>query len=94
VVVTRVGAHVTPRSSRDEVAGWRGGELSLRVTAAPEGGKANAAACRVLAAALGIPKSSVRVVRGHSSRHKQLEIEGLDGESIHALLGGPDEALF
>ena len=31
----RIPVHVTPRSVRDEVAGWRGGELSVRVTVPP-----------------------------------------------------------
>jgi hypothetical protein len=90
----RLGVHVTPRSGRDEVAGWRGGELSLRVTVAPEGGKANAAACAVVAAALGVPKSAVRVARGETSRHKQLELEGVTLDDVRAAFGEPPEALF
>lgn len=92
--VTRISVHVTPRSARDEVAGWREGELSVRVTSAPEGGKANAAACRVLAGTLGVPNSSVRVVRGHSSRHKQIEVAGVNGEGLRDILGKPNESLF
>jgi len=68
--------------------------LSLRVTAPPEGGKANAAACALAAKALGVPKSAVRVVRGETSRHKQLEVEGVTPEQIAAAFGSPDEALF
>ncbi len=49
-----LAVHVTPRSGRDEVCGWRGTELAVRVTVAPEGGKANAAVCVVVAKALGI----------------------------------------
>jgi hypothetical protein len=90
----RLGVHVTPRSGRDEVAGWRGGELSLRVTVAPEGGKANAAACAVVAEALGVPKSAVRVARGETSRHKQLELEGVTPDDVRAAFGEPPEALF
>lgn len=82
----RLPVHITPRSARDEIIGWRGGELSLRVTAPPEGGKANAAACQLLARRLGIAKSAVRVVRGESSRHKQVEIDGIsEVEALEAL---------
>ncbi|TDB38990.1 MAG: DUF167 domain-containing protein [Actinobacteria bacterium] len=70
--------HATPKSSRDEIAGWRGGELSVRVTAPPEDGKANAAVCKVIAKALGVPKSAVRVTRGETSRHKTVEVEGIE----------------
>lgn len=90
----RIAVHVTPKSGRDEVAGWRGGELSVRVTAAPEGGRANAATCEVLARALGVPKSSVRVVRGETSRHKQVEIEGVAEVDVVQAFGEPDASLF
>ncbi len=39
--MARLAVHVTPKSGRDEVVGWRGSELAVRVTAPPEGGKAN-----------------------------------------------------
>lgn len=66
----------------------------MHVTAPPEGGKANAAACVVVAKALGVPKSVVRVVRGDTSRHKQLEITGVSAEELAAALGRPEEPLF
>jgi len=90
----RIAVHVTPKSGRDQIAGWRGGELSVRVTVAPEGGKANAAVCEVLAKALSVPKSAVRVVRGETARHKQIEVDGVTPAQITAVFGSPDEALF
>ena len=83
---------VTPRAGRDEVEGWRGEELAVRVTTAPEGGKANARVCEVVAAKLGIPKSTVRVVRGHSSRHKVLEVLTMDDEQLASSLGRSQDA--
>lgn len=88
---TRIAVHVTPRSIRDEIAGWRGEELSVRVTAVPEGGRANAALCRVIAEALDVPKSSVRVVRGGASRHKRVEVEGISAAEAESRLGRPSE---
>ena len=70
--------HVTPRSGRDEVFGRRGGVVAVRVTAAPDDGKANQAVCRVVARLLGVPKTTVSVARGASSRHKTLEVAGMD----------------
>jgi uncharacterized protein len=92
--VADLAVHVTPRSGRDEVSGWRGTELSVRVTVAPEGGKANAAACIVVAKALGVPKSSVRVMRGETARHKILHIEGVDDSALREAFGEPDDSLF
>ncbi len=90
----RIAVHVTPKSGRDEVAGWRGGELSLRVTVAPEGGKANAAVCALVARELGIPKSAVTVVRGQSARHKQLEVDGVGASEVAAAFGEPEQGLL
>jgi uncharacterized protein YggU (UPF0235/DUF167 family) len=64
------------------------------VTVAPEGGKANAAACIVVAKALGVPKSSVRVARGETARHKILRIEGIDDSAVRDAFGEPDASLF
>lgn len=90
----RIAIHVTPKAGRDEVAGWRGGELSVRVTAPPEDGKANAAARAVLASALGVPRSGVRVVRGEAARHKQIEIEGVGPDDVARVFGEPSAGLF
>lgn len=86
--------HVTPKSGRDEVVGWRGPQLSVRVTAPPEGGKANASVERTLAAALGVPKSRAHVVRGHTARIKTVEIEGVEDAAVAAAFGTPEESLF
>lgn len=92
--MTTLAVHVTPKSGRDEVGGWRGSELAVRVTVAPEGGKANAAVCTLVARALGVSKSSVRVVRGGIARHKLLEIEGVTEGKLRETFGEPDAALF
>jgi len=78
----RLPVHVTPKSGRDQIDGWREGELRVRITTAPEGGRANAAVCRIVAEALGVPKSAVSVVRGHTSRHKQLLVDGVSEVDI------------
>jgi uncharacterized protein len=88
-----IAVHVTPRSGRDEVSGLRGSELAVRVTATPDDGKANRAACRVVARFFGVPKTDVSVVRGAASRHKQLEVRGLDRAQADRLIRErfPDE---
>jgi uncharacterized protein (TIGR00251 family) len=85
-VSARITVRVTPRSSRDAVEAGEGGVLSVRVTAPPDDGKANAAVCRVVADALGVPKSGVAVVRGHTARTKTLEVAGLADDEVRRLL--------
>ena len=82
---------VIPRAARNEVAGERGGVLLVRVTAPPEGGKANAATCKVIARALGIAPSRVTVARGAGSRQKSLRVEGVDQRRLKAALRPPEE---
>jgi uncharacterized protein len=76
---------VTPRAGRNEIAGTRGGVLLVHVTAPPEKGKANVAVCRVIARALKIAPSRVRVARGAGSRDKLLRLEGIERADLQAL---------
>jgi uncharacterized protein (TIGR00251 family) len=89
-----LAVYVTPKASRDEVAGWRGAELAVRVTSAPEEGKANASVCKTVARALGVPRTAISVVRGETARHKLLEISGVDDDAVRAVLGEPEPSLF
>jgi uncharacterized protein (TIGR00251 family) len=72
---------VSPGATREAITRGSDGSLRLAVTAAPERGKANAAAVELLARALGVPKSSVAVVQGASARQKTLRIAG-DARSL------------
>jgi len=82
----RLRVYVTPKAGADVVAGWRGDELHVKVAVPPEGGKANAAACRVVAKAVGVPKSAVSVVRGDNARHKTLEVQGVSDGGLREAL--------
>ena len=74
----RLHLKVVPKSSRDRVVGWVGDRLKVQVAAAPERGKANDAVVEVLAAALGVPRSRVRIVSGGTSPLKTVEVDGDD----------------
>jgi uncharacterized protein YggU (UPF0235/DUF167 family) len=76
-----------PRAARDEIIEWRAGRLRVRVTAAPERGRANTALEALLAEALDIPRRCVRVVSGHTSPAKLVEIEGVDEARLTEVLG-------
>ncbi|MDE3055926.1 MAG: DUF167 domain-containing protein [Verrucomicrobiota bacterium] len=68
---------VIPKASREEIVGWEGDVLKVRLRAAPEKGKANAALISFLAKALDLPKRAITLVSGETSRHKRIVIEGL-----------------
>jgi uncharacterized protein len=77
---------VTARASRDELAGLKDGVLHVRVSAPPVDGKANQAVTRLIAKALGVGRTSVRVVRGERSRDKVVEVEGVDPDDARRAL--------
>jgi len=80
---------VQPRATRAGIAGWRpDGALSVRVTAAPVDGRANAAVGTLLAAALGVRASAVEIVRGATGRDKYVRVAGLTIEDVVRRLGG------
>ncbi|MEM9028515.1 MAG: DUF167 family protein [Pseudomonadota bacterium] len=74
-----IRVRVTPKAARDEVAGTvdspDGPALAVRVRAALDGGKANAAACQAVADWLGIATSRVALVRGMTSRIKTMRVD-------------------
>jgi len=82
-----LSVRVTPRAAGDEVVGWDGDVLRVRLRAPPVEGRANEALRRLLAAELGIPASRVHVVSGAAARSKRIWIEGANAEDIATRLG-------
>jgi hypothetical protein len=71
---------ITPRARKNAIISYENRILKVRLNAVPEKGKANELLIDFLASALDIPKLSITLVRGHSSRLKHVNIEGLDEE--------------
>lgn len=79
-----------PRAKRTELVGVRDGVLIARVSAPPVDGKANAALCKLLAKRLGVPPSTVSVIRGQSARDKVVSVDGVDTPDLmHRLVDTP-----
>ena len=66
---TEIAVRVTPKASRNAIK-EEDGVLRVYVTTVPEDGKANAAVVKLLSKAVGVPKSRLDLVRGHTSRDK------------------------
>ena len=86
LIDARIRVRLTPRAARDEIMDWQSDVLRVRVTAPPVEGRANAALERLLAKALGLPKSTVRVVSGERAREKTVAIEGASQDEVLARL--------
>jgi uncharacterized protein YggU (UPF0235/DUF167 family) len=68
---------VIPGAVKPGVVGRYGEAWKLRVTAPPERGKANDATLELLANTLGLATANLRLVSGHGSRDKTVEVSGL-----------------
>ncbi len=73
---------VLPRSSQNQVVGVSDGALKVKVTAPPVEGEANTACRELLAKTLGVSRSKVEVVAGHTSRSKILLVNGLGAAGL------------
>ena len=82
-----LAVRVQPRAKRDEVVGLRNEQVVIRLSAPPVDGKANAALTAFIAKRVGVPKSSVAVVRGQTSRDKVVRVEGVSDEQLRGALG-------
>ena len=83
---TRLHLRVSPGAGHSAVVGRHGDAWKLRVAAAPERGRANAAVVELLAASLDLRRPDVRIVSGASSRDKVVELVGLTPEEVERRL--------
>jgi len=74
---TRLRLRVNPGAGRAAVVGRHGDGWKVRVTEAPEHGRANDAVVRLLAKALALPREAVSIVSGHGGRDKIVELAGV-----------------
>ena len=83
--VVVLDVRVSPRSSRDAIEGEHAGALKIRLTAPAIEDRANQSLRRVLAAALKVPISAVKIVAGEKNRSKRVAISGVTREQVQSL---------
>lgn len=69
-----VNVRVIPRARRNQITVDADGTVRVHTTAAPSDGAANDAVIKMLAKHFDVPKSSIRIIRGATSRNKVIEI--------------------
>jgi uncharacterized protein len=77
---------IQPQARRNEVAGVHGDRLKIRIAAPPVDGKANEEVLRFLRKQLNIPLSNLELVRGETSRAKDILCMGITSELIEERL--------
>lgn len=81
----RIAVKAVPGAKRDEIVGVLGDRLKVRVTAPPEGGRANKAICALIAEALGCPVRCVEVISGQGAPEKTVRLLGVNAEQAARL---------
>ncbi|KAA2312374.1 DUF167 domain-containing protein [Pseudooceanicola sediminis] len=74
-----IAVRVTPRAARNRILIDADGALRVYVTTVPEDGKATEAVRKILAKALGVPKTALILLRGTTSRDKVFRIDAPRG---------------
>ncbi len=77
---------VQPRASREGLGPVVGDRLRVSVNAPPVDGQANDAVVRTLAAALGVPRGAIEILRGHTGRRKTVRVRGATLAALMAAL--------
>ena len=81
-----ISLKVQPRASRNEIAGLIGNELKIKVTAPPVDSAANEAVLEFLAETFGCARNQLELLRGATSRHKQILVRGMAADQIEEKL--------
>ena len=79
---------VHPRARKNAITGEVGDALKLALTAPPVEGRANQACIEFLAEVLNVPRSSVTIAAGESSRNKIIRVRGLSAAKVEERLLG------
>ena len=73
---------VVPRASKSEIVGELGGALKIKLKSLPVDGAANEELIKVLAKFFAVPKSAIEILKGHTSKLKQIKIVGLTAANL------------
>jgi uncharacterized protein len=78
---------IHPRARKNAITGEFGDVIKLSLTAPPVEGRANEACIEFLANLLKVPRSSVTIASGQTSRRKVIRVSGISADEVHKRLG-------
>lgn len=85
--MSKIYLKIIPKASTNEIIGWRGDNLTIRLNATPTQGKANDALIKFLADELDIPKNAIQIITGKTDRIKLLELPEESIKNLKAKYG-------
>ena len=81
-----VSVKLVPRSSRNQILGFEGDILKVKVKSAPVDGLANRDLIRLLSKSIKVAKEKVEIISGHRSRLKKIRFYGIKKDDLFLLL--------
>lgn len=81
-----ISLHVQPKARRPGITGVHDNRLRVAVSAPPEKGRANRAVVELIAKTVGVAAGRVEIIRGNSSRSKQIRITGVTLDEVSSKL--------
>ena len=84
---TTFAVKIHPRAKKNAITGQVGDALKVALTAPPIDGKANQACIEFFAKLLKVPRSSVTIAAGQTSRNKVIRVAGLSAPQVRERLG-------
>jgi hypothetical protein len=78
---------IHPRAKKNAITGEVGDALKVSLTAPPIDGRANEGCIEFFAKFLKVPRTSVTIASGQSSRNKVIRVVGLSAEQVRERLG-------
>jgi uncharacterized protein len=82
---------VHPRAKKNAITGEIGDALKLALTAPPVEGRANEGCIEFLAKVLSVPRSSITIAAGESSRNKLIRVAGLSADEVRNRISAADQ---
>lgn len=82
----KIPLKVIPNAPKDEIVGWRGSDLTVKITAPPLDGRANDHLCRYLADVFGVSPRDVTLLSGETSRKKTVQVMGVSADQARERL--------
>ena len=83
-----IAVKVVPRASKNQIVGIEGDAVKIRLNAPPVEGKANNALIAFLADALGVHRTQIEIITGHTSRRKIVRVRGATVLEVERRLRG------
>jgi uncharacterized protein len=83
----RFAVKVHPRAKKNAITGELGDALKLSLTSPPVEGRANEACIEFFAKLLNVPRSSVTIASGQTSRQKFVCVSGLSADEVRRRIG-------